>query len=202
MDQLTAPTVIVDVARFALAVIFLPSGLRKLRDPSGFVTGVRNYGILPARLAVPVARSIAVAETVLGLVLLAGIALAVAAAAAALLLVCFVAGISVNLRRGRDIDCSCYGLGATKNIGPAALGRNAALFLLASSIIAAAALQSDALWFSPGLGAWAAHDVVGATVPLVVLVSAVLLAVYLLEWGIEVRRRGSTAIRSMGGVTS
>lgn len=189
------------VARVTLGLVFAPSGARKLRDLRSFTRGLRDYGLLPARLTMPVARLIAVAETLLGLCLLAGVAVTLAGAAVAFLLACFIVGMGVNLRRGRNIDCNCFGLGATQNIGPAALARNAALLVVAIALAALGLARGDAWWWSPGLAGVGEPDAIGAAVPLAILITTVVLLVYLLEWGIETRHQGRTAIRSMGGVS-
>jgi hypothetical protein len=64
-----------------------------------------------------VARVLPVAEIIVGLCLITGVLGRLAALAAALLLSAFVAGLSVNLLRGRrDLDCGCFAFGAADGV--------------------------------------------------------------------------------------
>lgn len=53
------------------------------------------------------------------------------AAALALLLAVFAGAIAINLLRGREIDCGCFGFGVRRRIGWDAVVRNVVLALLA-----------------------------------------------------------------------
>lgn len=96
-------------ARALLGVIFAFSGVSKLRNPRGFVVLVLAYQVLPARMGRIVGWLIPVLELDVALLLLAGIATRFALMLSALLLASFVIGITVNLVRGRILDCGCHG---------------------------------------------------------------------------------------------
>jgi len=96
------------VIRAALALLFAVSALQKLRAPAAFADAVREYRLLPARLALPFAAGLMVLELGLGIGAFMGNATALLGIVALLLL--YSVAIAINLRRGRvDIDCGCGG---------------------------------------------------------------------------------------------
>jgi uncharacterized membrane protein YphA (DoxX/SURF4 family) len=122
--------------RFMLATLFLSAGLAKLSRRAEFERAVAGYELLPARLVRPVARGLGPAELAAGILLALGLATMVTAALVATLLAIFAAAVAVNLARGRDIDCGCFGVVAERRIGRSTLLRNAVL--VASAILVAA----------------------------------------------------------------
>lgn len=103
-----------------LGLIFLTSSVPKLRNPKGFVLTVLAYDILPPTASRLYARLLPPAELFLALLLLTGTALGVAAVLAASLLASFVVAIGVNLVRGRELGCGCFGARERK-VGPGLL---------------------------------------------------------------------------------
>lgn len=102
--------------RFLLAFVFITAGLPKLAAPDDFRRAVRNYQLLPFSLVRPVAVWLPRLELALAVVLLSGFATRVAASLAASALFAFGAAVSVNLRRGRTIECGCFGGSAPRRI--------------------------------------------------------------------------------------
>jgi uncharacterized membrane protein YphA (DoxX/SURF4 family) len=92
-----------------LGTVFVASAAPKLRHPKGFILTVLEYRMFPPRAGRIVAQVLPPLELFVGLLLLTGSALRLATMLAALLLCGFVLGIAVNLRRGRLIDCGCFG---------------------------------------------------------------------------------------------
>ncbi len=101
----------------ALAITFLASAVPKLRHPKGFVLAVLEYRVLPPRLSWFYARLIPPLEFLLALLLLTGTAVRSAAAVVSLLLLSFIAAVGINLARGRDLDCHCFGKAIRRPIG-------------------------------------------------------------------------------------
>jgi hypothetical protein len=96
--------------RALLGVVLLLAAVAKRGDRSRFVRVIRNYRLVPDRVAAPLARVLPESEAVLGLTLLVGAAPAVAATAAACLFVTFAGAVAINLLRGRSsIACGCFG---------------------------------------------------------------------------------------------
>ena len=97
------------LVRIALGVAFVYAALAKVPNMAAFAEDVANYRLVPA-VAVP-----ALASALVGLELLAGLALVVglaprgAAAVVSVLLATFVLALSQALVRGIDLDCGCFG---------------------------------------------------------------------------------------------
>ena len=110
-DLIAAAQSALDIAGLAAAygtgLLFLQAGFAKLRR-SAFLPGiVANYRLLPEPLVMPVARTLPIAEILIGAALLAsGERLAIVMAVALLLL--FAGAMAINIARGRShIDCGC-----------------------------------------------------------------------------------------------
>lgn len=129
-----------------LGAAFLVSAVPKLRRPKTFTVTVISYDILPLPLARVYARLVPVAEVALSLILLTGILVRLAAIAFALLLLSYMVGVVVNLARGRELDCGCFGSHSRK-IGRGVVADQAVLIALA-----AAAAASSASWL--GISHW------------------------------------------------
>lgn len=101
------------VLRIALALIlgatFIVGALPKIRHPRQFAVAVLEYRLLPPNLGRLIARVLPRLELFTALLLLTGTSPRLAATLAALLLGSFILGVVVNLRRGRAIDCGCFG---------------------------------------------------------------------------------------------
>ena len=97
------------VCRVVLGALFIWAAVTKLPDIAAFAQDVENYRVIPAAL-VPI-----VAAAVVGIELLAGIALVIgvmdrpAAAVLAVLLAAFTALLAQALLRGIDLRCGCFG---------------------------------------------------------------------------------------------
>ena len=92
-----------------LGIVFLAAAIPKLRHPRGFVLAVLEYRVLPTGLSWFYARLIPPLEFLLALLLLTGTAVLSAAIVTLLLLLSFIAAVGINLVRGRDLDCNCFG---------------------------------------------------------------------------------------------
>jgi putative oxidoreductase len=97
------------VCRVALGAVFIWAAVTKLPDMAAFAQDVANYRVSPAAL-VPL-----LAAAVVGIELLAGIALVIgvmersAAAVLAVLLGAFTVLVTQALLRGIDLRCGCFG---------------------------------------------------------------------------------------------
>lgn len=139
-----------------LASVFLAAALPKLRNPRGFAMTVVGYQILPLALSRLYARIVPPVELLASLLLLGGIAVRPAAAILALLLVSFSVAVAVNLVRGRELDCGCFGNKApsspassrrtSRRINPGALLRDLALLAVALIVCAAQPGLALASW--------------------------------------------------------
>lgn len=101
--------VVEGVISVGLGLIFVASAIPKLRHPKGFAVAVLAYDVLPPRLARLYAWLVPSLELLVALLLMAGTAARSAAVIASLLLLSFMIAIGLNIARGRDLDCHCFG---------------------------------------------------------------------------------------------
>ena len=125
-------TVFVLIWRLIVGGTFLFSALPKLRNPKGFILTVLEYRILPPYLSRLYAAFIPPLEFTVALFSLTGIMLRLAAIIMSFLLLSFVVAISVNIKRGRNLDCNCFGTLKKHPIGKKLLIQDS--ILLASTI--------------------------------------------------------------------
>jgi uncharacterized membrane protein YphA (DoxX/SURF4 family) len=127
-------------ARAVLGAVLLVAGAAKIVDPQASVAAVRAYELLPDGLATVVGWGLPFVEVVLGVLLLAGIAVRPAALATAVLLAVFVAAVASAAARGLSIDCGCFGGGGPVPPGQTAYGaeivRDLALLAVAAWLVA------------------------------------------------------------------
>ncbi len=127
-----------------LGIIFLASAVPKLRHPKGFVLAVLEYRVLPPHLGWFYARVIPPLEFLVALLLLTGIAVRSAAAVLSPLLLSFIVAVGINLARGRDLDCHCFGKTTRRPSGWRLLLQDGALL---GAAIALAIVTSE--WVAP-----------------------------------------------------
>ncbi|ROQ92356.1 cation diffusion facilitator family transporter [Desulfosoma caldarium] len=99
------------VVRIALGLVFLYAAYEKILEPWDFAQTVDNYKLLPAWAVNAVALVLPWLEALVGVCLMAGLWLPGAFTTATGLLVVFLGSLVVNLLRGVDVDCGCFGTG-------------------------------------------------------------------------------------------
>lgn len=121
--------------RAFLAVMFATAAWGKLGAIDEFHGVVRNFRLVPDRLARPLAMILPVVELAVAAgLLIAPLAVPAALTAAALLAV-FGLAIAVNVLRGRTrIDCGCFRNGMKQPISWVMVGRNAVLVAMALAV--------------------------------------------------------------------
>jgi putative oxidoreductase len=110
--------------RLSIGTILLFAGVSKVGNMRGFSEGVLSYGILPVRLVRLFAFGLPYLEIVTGSSLLVGLRTRVAALVAGLLFMIFAIAIGINLRRGQELECHCFGKVHLEHISPRILLRN------------------------------------------------------------------------------
>ena len=118
--------------RFALAALFAVAGASKLRRRREFEQMVRNYDVVPAAWARVIAVALPPIEVTVAVLLAVGLALRVVSFVVAAMLAAFIVAVAINLVRGRDIDCGCFGTVAQRRITWVTVLRNAALLAMAA----------------------------------------------------------------------
>lgn len=107
------------VLAVGLGLIFLASALPKLRHPAAFLLVVMEYRVLPVSAGRLYALACPFLEMLAATLLLTGTAVRIAATLATLLLVSFLVGVGINVMRGRDLSCGCFGGRFGQRIGAA-----------------------------------------------------------------------------------
>jgi thiol-disulfide isomerase/thioredoxin len=136
-------SVILLLARVALAAVFGLAGVAKLFDLKGSRVAMRDFG-LPDWLAAPLGSCLPFLELAVAGLLLPIETVWWGALGALVLLIAFVAGIVINMARGKRPDCHCFGQLHSAPVGPATLVRNGLLAALAGLVFSQA-------WLNPGL---------------------------------------------------
>ena len=122
------------LARLLLAAVFIVAGLTKLADRKGSRQAMRDFGV-PTPLAAPLGTLLPIAELAVGAALIPTASARWGALGALLLLLLFVAGIGVNLARGKHPDCHCFGQLHSAPAGWPTLARNGGLAVVAAFIL-------------------------------------------------------------------
>jgi uncharacterized membrane protein YphA (DoxX/SURF4 family) len=176
--------------RFALAWLFLLAGVTKLADIAAFEKAVGGYRLLPDRLVRPVARLLPPTEVAAGALMGAGVTISVVGIGLTLLLIGFAAAVTINLLRGRSIDCGCFGPPGSERISWGLVARDVLLAALAAAVAVTAPEELSIPVFGPP----AAAPVLSASDALAVLLTTtgVLVAVPLVVNGLRIHRRLSS----------
>lgn len=106
--RLASPWLTIRV-QFVLAAFFVVAGVAKIADPPGFAHEIHNYGIVPGPLVNAMALILPWLEVVTGVGLFFGLARRTAARILGILLIVFIVALSINLARGKPVDCGCFG---------------------------------------------------------------------------------------------
>ncbi len=122
------------LSRLTISAVFAVAGLAKLADRAGSRQAARDFGV-PAKLATPLGTLLPLAELAIAIALLPDASAWWGALGALVLLLWFVVGISVNLARGRQPDCHCFGQLHSAPVSWKTLLRNGLLALLAAFVI-------------------------------------------------------------------
>lgn len=128
-------TILPLLARSLLIIVFLVAGIAKMRDPFGVAETLVAFG-LPEPFAWPLRRVLPALEIGVALLLLIPQTVWWGAIAALALLLLFTAAIAVNLARGANPNCNCFGQLSAGPIGAGSLLRNGLLALVAVFLVA------------------------------------------------------------------
>ncbi|MBF0100965.1 MAG: DoxX family membrane protein [Desulfobacterales bacterium] len=103
--------------RFILAVIFIYASIHKIAAPAQFARIIYGYQLFPALTINLIAIIVPFIELYTGIFLLLGILPRSSALWITIMLFSFIIAISINLIRGHEFDCGCFGFskGKTSN---------------------------------------------------------------------------------------
>lgn len=120
--------------RICLGLVFVAAGGLKFQDLGEFRRVVADYRVLPAGLVAPVAGLLPPLELAAGVALLAGVVTRPVAAAVLAALAAFAIAVTLNLARGRRVDCGCFSVGSSRSIGWPLLARDGALMAMSTLV--------------------------------------------------------------------
>ena len=123
------------IAVWILAIVFVWSGIAKLRQPTLAAVAMMDFGVL-RRVRPRLGSALGAAELLLALLLISGTLPAPSLLVAASLLWLFVLLIAKSLLSGKDFACFCFG-DAGSRLSRLTLVRTGALALLASVLAVA-----------------------------------------------------------------
>lgn len=133
-----------------LGIILACSAVPKLLQPRSFTLAALEYRIVSGHLAAIVARSIPILELMCAILLCTGVALRVAATGAVILLTMFLVGVTVNLHRGHQIDCNCFGRRVRRKISFSLVFQDLVLISAATTVWQLATGWLTFAFFTPG----------------------------------------------------
>lgn len=119
--------------RLALGALMIWSGAVKLGELPSFALTVRAYDVLPVWMIHPFAIWLPGAEAAVGTLLLLGVWTRSSAASVAVMFVAFAVALGVNVARGADLSCGCFGLDGAAASPTVALVRD--LVFLAGAVV-------------------------------------------------------------------
>jgi uncharacterized membrane protein YphA (DoxX/SURF4 family) len=125
--------------RWLLGGLFVMASAHKIMDPAAFAKIVYGYDLFPAPSINLIAIILPFIELTAGLGLVIGVYPRAAAMILSGLLLAFILVIGINALRGHVFDCGCFANGEAalwQNHPSWMLGRNAALLLIAWSVVA------------------------------------------------------------------
>ena len=97
------------VCRVVLGALFIWAAVTKLPDIAAFAQDVANYRVIPAALVPILAAAVVGIELLAGIALVTGVMERPAAAVLAVLLAAFTGLLTQALLRGIDLRCGCFG---------------------------------------------------------------------------------------------
>ncbi|MBV8549720.1 MAG: redoxin domain-containing protein [Acidobacteriaceae bacterium] len=162
-------------ARALLAGIFLLAGISKLLDLERSRRAVAGFGV-PERLAHFAGLWLPIFECLIAAALLPGGASWLGSLASLGLLSLFVAGIAINMARGRKPECNCFGQLHSAPVGWSTLARS----ILLSGVALFVALGEQGR-SSPSFAAWLGVNPVQTALTLLGIVATLLLMLQVLK---------------------
>jgi uncharacterized membrane protein YphA (DoxX/SURF4 family) len=122
------------ICRLTLAIIFFYAGIEKIINPGDFAVAIYNYQLLPDCAINLSAIFLPWLEVFIAASLVAGIYTRGATLISALLFLTFATALTINLLRGLDISCGCFGV-SSGNINWLYLERDLSLFCMSVFVL-------------------------------------------------------------------
>lgn len=166
--------------QLCLGGVFLASVVPKLRHPRRFRQVIAGYEILPHRVVPWSAGLVIAGEVVLVVSFIGGVSIAAGLVTGLVLVSAFTVATVITLRRGREIDCGCFG--GEEKISARTIAR---LLLLSGALLWLAILVGSGEATAVTLAWWLDHGA-GLTATVEALTIGVGLAL-ITAWILEIR---------------
>jgi uncharacterized membrane protein YphA (DoxX/SURF4 family) len=122
------------ICRLTLAIIFFYAGVEKILHPQEFAIAIYNYQLLPDCVINLLAIFLPWLEVLIAASLVTGINTQGASLLSAFIFLIFATALTINLVRGLDISCGCFGA-SSGNISWFYLARDLSLFCLSVFVL-------------------------------------------------------------------
>lgn len=122
------------ICRLTLAIIFFYAGIEKIINPRDFAIAIYNYQLLPDCTINLLAIFLPWLEVLIAASLIIDIYTRGASLLSALLFLIFATALTINLVRGLDISCGCFG-SFSGNISWLYLARDLSLFCMSFFVL-------------------------------------------------------------------
>jgi uncharacterized membrane protein YphA (DoxX/SURF4 family) len=122
------------VCRLTLAIIFFYAGIEKIINPQEFAVAISNYQLLPDSAINFMAIVLPWLEVLIAASLISDIYTRGAALFSSLLFLIFATALTINLARGLDISCGCFGA-SSANISWFYLARDLSFFCMSVFVL-------------------------------------------------------------------
>jgi uncharacterized membrane protein YphA (DoxX/SURF4 family) len=181
------PAIVVSAyaARFFLAIVLIVAGASKLFQVKEFERAVASYQLLPRGFSRPVATWLPRVELGAGLMLALGVVLVPIAYLTALLLAVFSAAVSINLVRGKEMSCNCFGASTPEKMTWLSVVRNLLLMCMAFSVALVPPVALS-VWPTMGGVSTATAITLGAVLAMLVTATSAVLVAGLVSQGLRV----------------
>lgn len=124
-------TIIYNIFRIGLGLIFVYASLDKIWNPGLFAVSISNYKLLPLPLLHITAIILPWLELICGIALIANVKARAANQLIGVMLIVFTLAIIISIFRGLDFNCGCYNQSeSTSNIGLGKVLNNLQLILV------------------------------------------------------------------------
>ena len=122
------------ICRLTLAIIFFYAGIEKIINPRDFTVAIYNYQLLPDCVINLLTIFLPWLEVIIAASLVSGINTRGASLLSAFIFLIFATALTINLVRGLDISCGCFGA-SSGNISWFYLVRDLSLFCMSFFVL-------------------------------------------------------------------
>lgn len=121
--------------RVGLGAVLLVAGIVKIADPLAFVGAVESFALVPSDWSLPVAVYLPWLEALTGGLLICGLWTRSSALVAVVMFAGFIGAMLINLARGANVACGCFGSDPDGSSLLVSIGRTCGLLLVSVMLL-------------------------------------------------------------------